>query len=107
MAEVEALMRADELRPGVITVVGGQLYVLDRARMEFVLSGRLGYGRALLAREPLRGVLDAPALVLGAGMAWDEAARYALDRPSGQTGAPVVVAFEDGAVGIAPVGPLV
>jgi len=107
MAEVEALMRADELRPGVITVIAGQMYLLDRARMEFVLSGRLGYGRALLAREPLRGVLDAPALVLSAGMAWDEAARSALDRPSGQTGAPVVVAFEDGAVGIAPVGPLV
>ena len=107
MAEVEALMRADELRPGVITVIAGQMYLLDRARMEYVLSGRLGYGRALLAREPLRGVLDVPALVLSAGMPWDEAARSALDRPSGQTGAPVVVEFDDGAVGIAPVGPLV
>ena len=107
MAEVEALMRADELRPGVITMIAGKMYVLDRARMEFVLSGRLGYGRALLAREPLREVLDAPALVLSAGMAWDEAARSALNRPTGQTGAPVVVLFEDGGVGIAPVGPLV
>jgi len=107
MAEVEALMRADELRPGVITRFGGQVYLLDRARMEFVLSGRLGYGRALLARQPLSEILDEPALVLGAGLPWDEAARAAMDRPAGQKGYPVVVAFDDDALGIAPVGPLV
>jgi diguanylate cyclase (GGDEF)-like protein len=107
MAAVETLMRADELRPGVITRFGGRVYVLDRARMEFVLSGRLGYGRALLARQPLSEILDEPALVLSAALPWDEAARAALERPPGQKGYPVVVAFDDDVLGIAPVGPLV
>jgi diguanylate cyclase (GGDEF)-like protein len=107
MADVEALMRGDELRPGVITRIDGREHLLDRVRMEFILSGRLGYGRALLARQPLSEVVGPPALVLNAAIPWDEAARAALDRPTGQKGDPIVVAFEDGLLGVAPVGPLV
>jgi diguanylate cyclase (GGDEF)-like protein len=107
MGEIEALMRGDQQRPGVLTRIDGRLFLLDRVRLEFVLSGSLGFGRALLARRPLSEVVTAPALVLEAAMPWDEAARAALDRPAGQKGDPVVVALAGGGLGIAPVGPLV
>jgi diguanylate cyclase (GGDEF)-like protein len=107
LADVESVLRSDELRPGVLTAVDGRVHLLDRAQLEFLFAGRLGYGRALLARQPLSGILADPALVLPAGMAWDVAARAVLDRPSGQKGHPVVVEFAGGDLGIAPVGPLI
>ncbi|BCJ46781.1 hypothetical protein GCM10010168_36970 [Actinoplanes ianthinogenes] len=107
MGEVEAVLRADPGLLGVVTAVDGEFYLVDRGFLDFVLAGRLGYGRALLHRKPLRGLLRRPALTLPAATGWSEAARAAMARPDAFTTIPVIVAFDDGRVGMAPVGPLV
>ncbi|GIF20767.1 hypothetical protein Ate02nite_34970 [Paractinoplanes tereljensis] len=104
---IEAMIRADPDCLGLVADDGGTLYVLDRAYLEAVLAGRLGYGRALLFRRPARAVLRRPALVLPEGTAWVDAARAVLARPNSAKPNPVVVQFDDGRLGIAPVGPLV
>ena len=77
-------MRTDPARPGVLTVVEGQVFFLDRPYLDTVLTGRLGFGRALLHRRTLGSLVQEPALVLPAEMTWDDAARAALARPTGQ-----------------------
>ncbi|MCU7730463.1 bifunctional diguanylate cyclase/phosphodiesterase [Actinoplanes sp. KI2] len=107
VGEIEALIRADPETLGLVAVDDGTTYVLDRPYLESVLAGRLGYGRALMFRRPARSILPEPALVLPAATAWDDAARAVLNRPAGAKSLPVVVSFDDGRLGIAPVGPLV
>jgi diguanylate cyclase (GGDEF)-like protein len=77
VGELEAMIRADPDSLGVIADDGGTLYVLDRGYLETVFAGRLGYGRAVLHRRPVRTVLREPALVLPAATAWDDAAEEA------------------------------
>lgn len=107
IGEVEALLRADATVPGVVTVVDQQTYLIDRAYLELVLAGRLGYGRALHHRRALRGIVRAPALVLPAATGWDEAARAAMARSDLHKAEPLVVAYDDSGLGVAPVAPLV
>jgi hypothetical protein len=107
VGELEAMIRADPDSLGVIAEDGGTLYVLDRPYLETVFAGRLGYGRAVLHRRPIRAVLRQPALVQPAATEWDDAARRCLDRPNRDKATPVVVALDDGGYGLAPVGPLV
>ncbi|GAA2637579.1 putative bifunctional diguanylate cyclase/phosphodiesterase [Paractinoplanes durhamensis] len=107
VGEIEALIRADPESLGLVADDQGILHVLDRAYLESVLAGRLGYGRALLFRRPARYLLRRPALVLPAATAWVDAARAVLERPNSAKANPVVVRFDDGRLGIAPVGPLV
>ncbi|WP_436519740.1 EAL domain-containing protein [Actinoplanes sp. HUAS TT8] len=107
MGEIEARLRTDPELLGVVTEVGGELYLIDRGFLDLILAGRLGYGRALLHRRPLRSLLRRPALVLPAGTGWGEAARAAMQRPDTFKAIPLVVRFDDGGVGVAPVGPLV
>jgi diguanylate cyclase (GGDEF)-like protein len=107
VGELEAMLRTDPDSPGVIADDGGTLYVLDRPYLETILAGRLGYGRAVLHRRPVRTVLRGPALVLPAATEWDAAARSALDRPHRDKSTPVVVRLDAGGYGLAPVGPLV
>jgi diguanylate cyclase (GGDEF)-like protein len=107
VGELEAIIRADPDSLGVIADDDGTLYVLDRPYLETVFAGRLGYGRAVLHRRPMRAVLRRPALVLPAGTEWDDAARRCLDRPNHDKATPVVVQLDDGGYGLAPVGPLV
>jgi diguanylate cyclase (GGDEF)-like protein len=107
VGELEAMIRADPDSLGVIADDGGTLHVLDRGYLETVFAGRLGYGRAVLHRRPVRTILREPALVLPAGTQWDDAARCSLDRPNRAKGIPVVVELADGGYGLAPVGPLV
>jgi diguanylate cyclase (GGDEF)-like protein len=107
VVEVEAVLRDFPGAPGVLTVVDGVVCLIDRPYFDSVLSGRLGYGRALLHRRPLGAVVRGPALVLPASTTWDDAARAALARPADTKGIPVVVDYGDGYFGIAPVGPLV
>src|SRR5262249_48737789 len=104
---LEAMIRADPDSLGVIADDGGRLHVLDRAYLEMVFAGRLGYGRAVLHRRPVRTILREPALVLPAETRWDDAARRSLDRPNRAKGPPVVVVLPAGGFGLAPVGPLV
>ncbi|WP_433361860.1 putative bifunctional diguanylate cyclase/phosphodiesterase [Actinoplanes sp. CA-142083] len=107
VGEIEAMIRADPESLGLVAIDHEIPYVLDRSYLENVLAGRLGYGRALLFRRPARAILRGPALVLPAATAWDDAARAVLNRPSGTKATPVVVRYDDGRLGIAPVGPLV
>jgi diguanylate cyclase (GGDEF)-like protein len=107
MDQVEALLRESPDCPGVLTVHGDMIHLFDRARMDSIMLGGLGFGPVLQARKPLAAVIEDPALVLPAAMLWDDAARAALSRPVGRKNFPVVVAYPDGAFGIAPVGPLV
>ncbi|WP_378064671.1 putative bifunctional diguanylate cyclase/phosphodiesterase [Actinoplanes subglobosus] len=100
-------MREDPESLGVLTVIHDVIYLVDRLRFDAALSGRLGFGRALLHRRPLSDVVPEPALLLPSTMTWDDAARAALARPTGSKAIPVVVGFPDGGLGIAPVGPLV
>jgi diguanylate cyclase len=103
----EAALRDDPALPGLIAVSGDEVYVIDRPYLQSVLTGRLGFGRALLARRALDGLLPLPALVLSSELSWDDAARAALARPTGRKALPVAVRHPDGSLGIAPVGPLV
>ena len=107
VGELEALIRADPDSLGAVADDGGEFFVLDRTYLETVFAGRLGYGRAVLHRRPLRTILREPAVVLPAGTPWDEAARLVLDRPNRAKGSPVVVELAGGGYGLAPVGPLV
>jgi diguanylate cyclase (GGDEF)-like protein len=107
MDRVEELIRGDPACLGVVTVVHDVVHLLDRGRLDSVLAGWLEFGRAMLARQPLIAVLDEPAMVLPADMAWDDAARAAMARPTGRKAIPAVVAYPDGRLGIAPIGPLV
>jgi diguanylate cyclase (GGDEF)-like protein len=107
VGEIEAILRAEPGCPGLIAADGDTLHVLDRPYLESVLAGRLGYGRALLFRRPVRAILRDPALVLPAGTALDDAARAVLARPNAAKPIPVVVTLDDGRLGLAAVGPLV
>ncbi|KUL27417.1 putative bifunctional diguanylate cyclase/phosphodiesterase [Actinoplanes awajinensis] len=107
MGEVESVLRGHPELLGVVTAANDQLYLVDRGFLDMVLAGRLGYGRALLHRRPLRSLLRQPALVLPAGTGWGDAARAAMERPDPLKAIPLVVMFDDGTVGVAPVGPLV
>ncbi|XVV12597.1 putative bifunctional diguanylate cyclase/phosphodiesterase [Actinoplanes sp. CA-131856] len=104
---VETLLRDEPAVTAVLAVSGADVFLIDRAYLDSVLTGRLGFGRALLHRSTLRSHLPSPALVLPSAMTWDDAARAALARPTGRKAVPVVVAFDDGRLGVAPVGPLV
>ncbi|WP_433796388.1 putative bifunctional diguanylate cyclase/phosphodiesterase [Actinoplanes sp. CA-252034] len=104
---VEEALRADPASPGVITVLNDVIYLVDRQRFESALTGRLGFGRALLHHRPLADIVSEPALLLPETMTWDDAARAALARPTGRKAIPLVVAFGGGELGIAPIGPLV
>ncbi|MFF5079418.1 diguanylate cyclase domain-containing protein [Actinoplanes sp. NPDC000266] len=104
---VETVLRDDPAVTAVLAVAGDDVFLIDRAYLDAVLTGRLGFGRALLHRSTLRAHLPPPALVLPSTMTWDDAARAALARPTGRKGIPVVVAFDDSRLGVAPVGPLV
>jgi diguanylate cyclase (GGDEF)-like protein len=104
---IEEALREQPQSLGVLTVIHDVVYLIDRLRFEAILSGRLGFGRALMHRRPLADVVQEPALLLPSSMTWDDAARAALARPTGRKAVPVAVGFADGTLGIAPVGPLV
>ncbi len=59
MGEIEAVLRADPELLGIVTSAGDDLYLIDRGFLDMILAGRLGYGRALLHRRPLRSCCDA------------------------------------------------
>jgi diguanylate cyclase (GGDEF)-like protein len=107
VGEIEAMIRAVPEALGLVASDGDRLYVLDRPYLEMILAGRLGYGRAVLHRRPVRSILRDPALVLPAGTAWDDAARAGLSRPGAGRSAPIVVDLGDGRLALAPIGPLV
>jgi len=48
---IEEVLRADPGSLGVLTTVHDVIYLIDRPRFETALSGRLGFGRALLYRR--------------------------------------------------------
>nr|WP_296066678.1 bifunctional diguanylate cyclase/phosphodiesterase [uncultured Actinoplanes sp.] len=107
VGEIEAILRGDPGLLGVIASDDGRLYVLDRPYLEMIFAGRLGYGRAVLCRRPVRAILREPALVLPAGADWDTAARAGLARSGPARAAPVAVDLGEGRLGLAPIGPLV
>ncbi|WP_229074924.1 bifunctional diguanylate cyclase/phosphodiesterase [Actinoplanes sp. DH11] len=107
ISAVESLLRADPAAAGVVVVDGDTVHLIDRPTLDAALTGRLGFGRALLHGRPLSAVLGAPALVLPATTTWDDAARAALARPVGSKAIPLVVRLGAQDWGMAPIGPLV
>ncbi|HKU30639.1 MAG TPA: bifunctional diguanylate cyclase/phosphodiesterase [Arthrobacter sp.] len=83
-AEIDALFRGDRTLRAVVIDHGGTLALLTRDQVEFKLTGRLGYGRALNSRRKASELLPAPAPSLPAAMDIQSAAQAVLERPEEQ-----------------------
>ncbi|MGC9666043.1 putative bifunctional diguanylate cyclase/phosphodiesterase [Planosporangium sp. 12N6] len=100
--QVEELLRADAALPGVVVrAPDGSLHLIGRAALEVHLTGRLGFGRLLLARHAIGELVPEITLRLDADTDAEAAAQRALDRPESSRGDDVLVAWPDGAVGVA------
>ncbi|KUL26806.1 putative bifunctional diguanylate cyclase/phosphodiesterase [Actinoplanes awajinensis] len=102
VSELEALLRDDRHRPGVIlrTETGHRL--VSRSLLERTATGRLGFGRALTVHRTAGDLTPADAQALPAGTDIDVAAEAALARPADDREEPVLVSWPDGRYGIAP-----
>ena len=80
LLEVDAMLRADPQVRGVLVQYAGGWQLLGRHRIEWLLTGRFGYGRALHGQKPVASMLPVDTLVLTADMSVSEAARRLLDR---------------------------
>ncbi|WP_146906075.1 putative bifunctional diguanylate cyclase/phosphodiesterase [Cellulomonas aerilata] len=106
VADAEQALRDDPRLRAVVVVVDGEPVLLSRARLSTLLSGRLGYGRPLLARARISDVLATGDIVL----TWDAdprvAARSILDRDEEVRYDDVLVLGADGTPGGVPVAEL-
>ncbi|MEV6342665.1 EAL domain-containing protein [Actinoplanes sp. NPDC051851] len=103
MLEVEAILRAEPLSPGVIIQTESGYRLVSRNRLDREGSGPLGFGRALTARRTAAELVQPESLSIPADTAVDIAAEAALARPVEQRDEPVLVGWPDGRLGIAPV----
>lgn len=79
---VDELFRRDRgLRAVAVSRSDGTWSLLARSQVDYQLSGRLGYGRALHARSTVEQLLPDCQLVVASGVGLDEAADLALARP--------------------------
>lgn len=83
MADVEVLFRAPTCAAvAVHDVDAGGIGLLTRHRFAEAMTGRLGYGRAVLTRRPTGQVADWSPLVLDPATSVVDAARAAMARPA-------------------------
>ncbi|GIG40188.1 diguanylate cyclase domain-containing protein [Cellulomonas phragmiteti] len=83
MADVEVLFRASACTSIAVRDDGpGRVGLLTRHRFTEAMSGRLGYGRAMLTHRPAGQVTDWTPLVLDASTTVVDAARVAMARPA-------------------------
>ncbi len=85
MSEVEVLFRSPHLPClAVLDPADGRVGMVSRTRFTDAQTGRLGYGRAVLARRPVGEVADWTPLVVDEGTGVVESATRAMER-SGET----------------------
>lgn len=84
MSEVEVLFRSPHLPCLAVQAPGGAIGMVSRTRFTDAQTGRLGFGRAVLARRPVAEVADWTPLVVAEGTGVVEAATRAMER-SGPT----------------------
>jgi diguanylate cyclase (GGDEF)-like protein len=79
--EVDELFRTDRALRGVLIEGPAGSGLLTRGEVEFRMSGRLGYGRALNARVIASDMLSGGGFALSAGLSVQEASAAILERP--------------------------
>ncbi|WAH98114.1 putative bifunctional diguanylate cyclase/phosphodiesterase [Arthrobacter sp. MMS18-M83] len=79
--EIDELFRADRNLRGVVIEGAKGPALLTREQLEFKMSGRLGFGRALNARSEAADMLAADDLVVSAELGMSEAVAAILERP--------------------------
>ncbi|WP_167139500.1 bifunctional diguanylate cyclase/phosphodiesterase [Diaminobutyricimonas sp. TR449] len=79
--EVDELFRTDRALRGVLIEGPARSGLLTRSEVEFRMSGRLGYGRALNARAVASDMLSGVGFALSAGLSVQEASAAILERP--------------------------
>ncbi|GAA1635519.1 putative bifunctional diguanylate cyclase/phosphodiesterase [Actinoplanes couchii] len=97
LSEVEALLAADALVPGVIVATGDGYRLLSRAVVDRVRSG------GATPESTACQMAGAATLELAADSDIDVAAEAALARPAADREEPVLVSWPDGRYGIAPI----
>lgn len=101
--EVEALFRKDEQVRAVAVPTRGGLGLLTRTRLHAVLSGELGYGRALLSRAVVERIVHPADVALASGTPLISAAATVLARTGPDRYDDVLVLDEAGATASVPV----
>ncbi|NJC71460.1 EAL domain-containing protein [Planosporangium thailandense] len=100
--QVEEALRTDATLPGVaVRATDGSVHLIGRVALDLRLTGRLGFGRLLLARHHIGELVGGDTLRLDADTDAEVAAQRALDRPEGNRADDVLVTWPDGRVGIA------
>lgn len=80
MSEVEVLFRSPHLPCLAVQGADGRVGMVSRSRFTDAQTGRLGFGRAVLARRPVAEVADFVPLVVDEGTEIVEAATLAMER---------------------------
>jgi diguanylate cyclase (GGDEF)-like protein len=103
LREVEQRFREDpDLRAVAVTSHRGHA-LLTRLRLESLLSGRLGYGRALLSRARVGDVVEFGGVYLDADQSLRDAASTLLAGPESLREEDALVLYADGRTAVAPV----
>jgi diguanylate cyclase (GGDEF)-like protein len=105
LTELDEVFRTDSELRGVLTRAGDRWQLVDRTWFEHLMSGRLGYGRALAVRRRLADLLPLATLTVSAHTSLDDAARAVLSRTGSRRFNDVVIDAGDTAM-IVPVAAL-
>lgn len=94
--EVDSLFRADRQLRAVIVQSGSHLELLSRDQLQFELTGRLGYGRALYSRATAGQLLTGDMFTLPGSLSLAQASQRILNRPEPHRYRDVLVVTEAG-----------
>lgn len=83
-AEIDAMFRSDRTLRAVVIEQDGSFALLTRDQLEFMLTGRFGYGRALNTRRTASELLPATDSAMAADLDLQSAAQAVLERPEYQ-----------------------
>jgi len=101
-ARVDELFRDDQRLRCVVTRGPNGPVLVEREWFETAITGRLGYGRLLHAREPVLQMVAEDTIVLAHDCTVEAAASAVISRRSaGRASGAVVVAWPDGELGVA------
>ena len=97
---LEAMFSLDpDLTSVVVTLPGSEPVCLSRAAFFAELTGPIGFGRSMYARQQLLAMPKPPTLIVAAALSVVEAAHAALARPGSRRYDDFIVAFDDGGFG--------
>ncbi|MCG2622819.1 EAL domain-containing protein [Arthrobacter sp. I2-34] len=94
--ELDASFRADRTLRSVVVETPGSCWLLTRERLEFELSGRLGYGRALHSRTKVADLPPDETFTLNPRLPLLAAAQLILQRPARTRYQDFLIRGEDG-----------